>query len=965
MRITQIRFQNLNSLAGTWRIDFTDPAYLENSLFAITGPTGAGKSTILDAICLALYGRTPRLDKVTKSSNEIMSRHTGVCFAEVEFDTMQGSFRCHWSQHRSRKKGSGELQQPKHEIATIPTGTILESRMKDVLLKVEEVSGMDFDRFTRSTLLAQGGFAAFLQAKPDERAPLLEQITGSRIYSQISIQVHELFTLEKEKIVLLEKELDHLVLLPKEKEKELTIKLNDATKTQEKLKTAISSLRIQQIWLINIHNLQKEIQNHTVQLSDIEKEFAKQKVSLKVLPMAIAAKELEPLFLEIERIKKNQKTNKKSYADFEETKAKIIPVTESLVQVIKDHQKRLTQAEEKKKSGLKLIRRVQLLDFTIESCTKSNTEISNELFILKKETTELHKEITALNATLLKLQQSTQEIDSFFNDRRNDEELITGYLLIEKKITRLLQLRKEELKHPSEISCHQQEKDLNSLTVNLKTIQTETADVEKDLDFLQSKLQLLIRIQSLEEERDRLLTNEPCPLCGSTSHPYRTKELIEISKDERLPQLIATQAMLHSRATEWKKNKRNQEKFKNELLIKTNSLEHANRQQVILLTSIRKKEAQLSQQEKELQRSHLKRQSLFGSHDTTKQTNILESTVDNARRQLEKLQKEHVSKDRELTTIKSRLLALMDEQKRLDLSIKERERLFTATLHNSPFSSSEAFLAATLTPERITFLQNISDSFIKKQTELKGLLKDKSRRLTLELAKKLTKEDIRAIEEELIHHEQTLEYSQKISISTQEQLRQNTTVKQKYTNKLSTIESQKKVFGRWSRLHMLIGSADGKKFRNFAQGLTLEIMIGHANHHLSRMNNRYILVRDTDMPLDLNVIDTYQAGEIRSTKNLSGGESFLISLALALGLSRMASNKIRVDSLFLDEGFGSLDEEALESALDTLSSLQEANKLIGIISHVAAMKDRIPLQIEISAKTGGESFMRGPGVSIE
>lgn len=164
---------------------------------------------------------------------------------------------------------------------------------------------------------------------------------------------------------------------------------------------------------------------------------------------------------------------------------------------------------------------------------------------------------------------------------------------------------------------------------------------------------------------------------------------------------------------------------------------------------------------------------------------------------------------------------------------------------------------------------------------------------------------------------------------------------------------------------MLIGSADGKKFRNFAQGLTFELMVHQANVHLTKMNNRYILIRDTEQPLDLNVIDTYQAGEIRSTKNLSGGESFLISLALALGLSRMASHKIRVDSLFLDEGFGTLDEEALESALDTLSGLQEDNKIIGVISHVAALKERIPLQIEIISQPGGKSTMKGPGISRE
>ena len=104
MIIQKLRFANLNSLQGEWEIDFTRPEYLSDGLFAITGPTGSGKSTILDAICLALYGQTPRLGRITKSSNEIMSRHAGDCFAEVTFTTASGAYRCHWSQHRSRHK---------------------------------------------------------------------------------------------------------------------------------------------------------------------------------------------------------------------------------------------------------------------------------------------------------------------------------------------------------------------------------------------------------------------------------------------------------------------------------------------------------------------------------------------------------------------------------------------------------------------------------------------------------------------------------------------------------------------------------------------------------------------------------------------------------------------------------------------------------------------------------------------
>jgi exonuclease SbcC len=137
--------------------------------------------------------------------------------------------------------------------------------------------------------------------------------------------------------------------------------------------------------------------------------------------------------------------------------------------------------------------------------------------------------------------------------------------------------------------------------------------------------------------------------------------------------------------------------------------------------------------------------------------------------------------------------------------------------------------------------------------------------------------------------------------------------------------------------------------------------VSHANRQLEKMTDRYLLVRDDEQPLDLNVVDNYQAGEIRSTKNLSGGESFIVSLSLALGLSKMASRKVRVDSLFLDEGFGSLDEDALESALETLAGLRQDGKLIGIISHVPALKERISTQISVQPVSGGKSTISGPG----
>jgi exonuclease SbcC len=178
--------------------------------------------------------------------------------------------------------------------------------------------------------------------------------------------------------------------------------------------------------------------------------------------------------------------------------------------------------------------------------------------------------------------------------------------------------------------------------------------------------------------------------------------------------------------------------------------------------------------------------------------------------------------------------------------------------------------------------------------------------------------------------------------------------------------AQKKAQEKWERLNALIGSADGSKFSRIAQSITFESLLRFANMSLSRMSDRYVLVRDdtnASKPLELAVIDTYQAGERRPVANLSGGESFIVSLALALGLSEMSSGRARIDSLFIDEGFASLDEDYMEAALQTLSALgSREGKLVGVISHVEALKERIDVQIEVKKLSGGRSTLAGPGV---
>jgi exonuclease SbcC len=185
MKILRLRLTNLNSLRGTTAIDFTTPPLAGAGIFAITGQTGAGKTTLLDAITLALYGRVARYG-ATPSPDAVMSRHMGECTAEVEFACTGGTFRSVWQLQRARKKPDGKLQPAKRRVIALPGETIVAEGIKEADTQILALTGLDYDRFLRSVLLAQGEFAAFLRAGPKERTELLQEVTGTAIYQDIS-----------------------------------------------------------------------------------------------------------------------------------------------------------------------------------------------------------------------------------------------------------------------------------------------------------------------------------------------------------------------------------------------------------------------------------------------------------------------------------------------------------------------------------------------------------------------------------------------------------------------------------------------------------------------------------------------------------------------------------------------------------------------------------------------------------
>jgi exonuclease SbcC len=238
---------------------------------------------------------------------------------------------------------------------------------------------------------------------------------------------------------------------------------------------------------------------------------------------------------------------------------------------------------------------------------------------------------------------------------------------------------------------------------------------------------------------------------------------------------------------------------------------------------------------------------------------------------------------------------------------------------------------------------------------VRSLLESTEKELALETARQLTDETQEALQEQIVSHEQQITALNQEIGGIIQKMAENNRLEAQNKKLAMEMEAQKKESARWEKLSSMIGSADGKKFSRFAQGLTLVRLTELANRHLLKLSDRYRIIKTSDEDLELKILDTYQADVIRPVTTLSGGESFLVSLALALGLSDLAGKKTQINSLFIDEGFGTLDADTLEVAISALESLQAAGKTICIISHVEALKEGIGVQIRLQKQPGGFS----------
>lgn len=1018
MKLLQLNIHNIASIEDA-TIDFSQGPLADTEVFLITGKTGSGKSTILDAICLALYAKTPRMsdqkdkeqsidsDKLKLTSPlQLLRKNTGEGYVSLLFIGNNGvQYKATWAVRRARNKANGTLRDKEWKLENLNNNTILD-KVRDIESEIQIAVGLDFSQFCRTTLLAQGEFTKFLNSKDDEKAAILEKITGVDIYTKIGKKIYSKWSdIDKEYEKLKDKVGDiQLLKTLNDEQQQLTIQQQQLDRESRQQKELENSANKAKGHYENMAKNTEEIGKQQTKISQLQKEYShilsgvgyiqqqvsetsKQISALENLIQAEASK--APVYQEQPAIAAhvttilNNTSKRTQYLSNQNKKAQeLTPKNNELTNAkkeadaaedaLKNHladQKKLDEQLEKadlptkrrqkdekirEKNAVEILSNdVQALENTDNQITEKRKrlqKIEQELAQLDEDKEQKTKHQEQANSTLLEAERKKQVWADTINDwaKAMRQKLQVGDIcpvcrqqvthievesLLDQKYQKAVEEYNKAKKDADDITSKIAEIDANikAKTQEQKDKQSEIQKQEKDIANLQDYCKSQCEKYQIAYSDD-IATTKTHIQEYITQADAEIKALEEtIEKGEQIEKQLRES---NNKLNKLQEDKDKKEKRFNEINEQINTI---NTEITILKNNVQSCEENIKTASTKI---HQFLQDTTWQHDWkieledfAQELKAASEKYQNNKKELSEAQKLKQQYETSLSSIQDqidKLLELYPEWKQ----IVATDQTSIPDIQNN---------VNTLVAELKTALSLHASATLDKaeaereyNTYIEQYPIDESNSVLPQLEERI--QQFKAKIEE---------YQQKIGEinATLKQNEEKRTEIDSLREKMQQLEGPKTMWNKLCKT-LGLGNSDGKEFRKIAQSYVLNNLVNAANRYLAMLTDSRYRLTNTLGSLLILIEDAQNAYSQRSTGTISGGESFLVSLSLALALSDIGT--LSVDTLFIDEGFGSLSGEALDNAINTLYSLHRTcGRKVGIISHIEDLRERIPVKIQV------------------
>ena len=923
MKPLKLTMSAFGSYAGKNVIDFTGQ---QQGIFLITGDTGAGKTTIFDAITYALYNQTSGGERNGNMMRSQYAQPETETYVELEFLYRGQTYRVRrnpdYKITKTLKNGKIREQKVPHSVElTLPDGTVFPEKKNATDAKIIEILGLTADQFSQIVMIAQGDFLKLLYTKSDERKMIFSKLFRTDIYWKIQENLRRKSMEMDERIQendrAFEQEKSRIIPLPESEELPLDELVE---RLRERLKDA---LKEQNLRRANVEELNKKITKY---------------------------EEINKLFVSLEKIRQTGKELEARQAESKERRQQIENARKA-DKVLVAEQQNLRQQQEVEQSAQAIAKMTETLANDQEMFESLKTQLQEVEAIKKREAADLQKKMLAL-------EQSFPSYEALQNARSEEQQA--------KKVW-------EDLGKTSEESFHKKEAGIAALKEQQKRQEQVVEQTKKNweqtsLSASESAKHYEHMYEALLKEQAGILAENlsagcPCPVCGSTVHPDPAK-----LSDHAVTELEVEQAKKTRAAAEEKRDLAylafEAEKTKKQKLAQAVEKEEADFVLAQTIAKQQRKEAEQNYVSLQKIAEQIREKLVYPSlAEAKKQYAAMQKALEAAEQEIAKKRQKVSELAEAMNTLKGQKLAEEENQKTAKKLAAKTEKEYAKLLEKSGFVSEETYHLAIL-PERSRSKLEREE----KEYESQCLRQQSEQKLLEKQVSGKTYTDTTELNEQLKAEKQVLKEAEKTYMELHTAYENDRAVLQNcavYLEKGKKLESEDQVIKSLSKTAngRLSGSAK-IDFETYIQRQYFKQIIHEANKRLLTMSNHQFILklkeeantgRKTNEGLDLSVYSLVTDSE-RDVKTLSGGESFLAALAMALGLSDIverSAGAIHPDMMFIDEGFGSLDAQSRQQAIEVLGELAGDSRMVGIISHVTELKEQIDRKLVVSRTDKG------------